>query len=247
MAAVNNTHSLKNFGFYQADTSMPKRIIMAVNGHRGAGKSHFALTAPGPIAVFNFDVGLSGVVQKFAANKVVMVTDMRVPNVQEEAAREWQRFCNAWTMALKAKDVRTVVIDAETESYELIRLGRFGQLSQVMPYMYGPVSAEYARVLRQALDADKNVVLTRHLRSVYINDKKTRDFEPAGFSGVEKIVEAVVEIRRQRIEDGRGWEIEITKNRLNPELDGEVLGGDACNFPFLASLCIEGTPVDAWT
>lgn len=238
---------LANLGFRVADTLMPKRVIVAINGHRGKGKTHIGLTSPGPLAVFNLDIGLSGVVQKFASAKTIHVMDLRVPATQEDANREWNRFYAAWTAALKSKDIRSIAVDTETELWELFRMARFGQLAQIMPYQYAPVNAEYARFLREILSTEKNLVLLRHLKPVYINDKRTKDYEAAGFGGVEKIVEVVGEVWRDELEDGGAFNLSISKCRLNPGLDGETLSGDMASFPWLATMCVEGTGIEDWS
>lgn len=240
-------NSLENFGFSLAPLEIPHRLIAAINGHRGKGKTHQGLTAPGPIALFNLDLGLSGVVQKFRREgKIVVVNDMKVPATQQEAVAEWERFLKAWTAALRARDIRSIVIDTESELWELIRMARFGALTQIMPYMYTPVNAEYGRTLREIMTSDKNLILLRHVKPVYINDKRTKEYEAAGFGGVEKIVEVVADVWREEEADTPTWNLTITKCRSQPTLDGETLSGIMASFPWLAAQAIEGTSVEDW-
>ena len=53
----------------KASTSIVKRLIMNVIGKEKSGKTNFALSAPGPTLLFDFDYGLEGVVQKFASER----------------------------------------------------------------------------------------------------------------------------------------------------------------------------------
>ena len=46
---------------------------MTVFGAPKVGKSHFALTAPGPIIYFSLEPGLEGVVEKFMETKEVFI------------------------------------------------------------------------------------------------------------------------------------------------------------------------------
>ena len=41
------------------------RLIVSVEGLEKRGKTHFAMTAPPPIAYFDMDIGAEGVVNKF--------------------------------------------------------------------------------------------------------------------------------------------------------------------------------------
>lgn len=240
------TNSLQNFGFQPATTEVMKRLIVAIDGHRGRGKTHQALMAPGPIAYFNLDIGLMGVSSKFADKKVIMVNDIQVPPDQADAEKEWNRFYAAWQVALKAKDIRTVVIDTESQLWELFRLNKFGQLTQIMPYQYAQPNAIYARFLRETMTVEKNFIFLRHLKPLYINDKRTKDYEASGFGGLEKIVEVVAEVWRTDLEDGGEWKLTVTKNRLNPDMDGETLSGEMASFKWLAAMSVAGTSVEDW-
>jgi hypothetical protein len=236
-------NGLKSWGFEVPSTEIPRRLIASIHGHRGKGKSHLGLTAPGPLVVFNLDIGLTGVVQKFLKQKEVMVMDLKMPPTQEEAEKEWSRFYAAWSAVLKDRHVKSIVVDTETELWELFRMAKFGQLTQILPYQYAPVNAEYARFLREILAVEKNLILLRHLVPLYINDKRTKDWEPKGFNGVEKIVEVVGEIGREEQGD---WWLYVTKCRLKPEMDGRLLEGMFASFPWLATMCIEGTTPEDW-
>ena len=52
-------------GTDDSDDDLPQRVIANIEGGQKTGKDHFALTAPGPIVLFNFDCGLEGVIEKF--------------------------------------------------------------------------------------------------------------------------------------------------------------------------------------
>jgi hypothetical protein len=47
------------------ETERTGRIIANVFGEQRSGKDHFAFTAPGPLVLFNFDVGVEGVIERF--------------------------------------------------------------------------------------------------------------------------------------------------------------------------------------
>lgn len=241
-------HSLENIGFHMPSPDITHRMIVAINAHRGKGKTHFGLTMPGPIAVFNLDVGLDGVIQKFMPEKVMPVIPISVPYTQDEAKLEVVKYEKAWEASLKARDVRSILIDTESELWELYRMAEFGQLSGVMPYQYGPLNVKYAKMVRMALTIgmDKNVCFLRHFKPMYVNDKRTADYEPAGFGKLEKIVQVVGETWREDVDDGGSWHVTISKCRLNPDVDGQDYDGEMASFPWLGTFVFEGTGPDDW-
>ncbi len=50
--------------------------------------------------------------------------------------------------ALESKEIKSIVIDTASEAWELVRLARFGKLTQVMPQHYGPVNTEFRDMIK---------------------------------------------------------------------------------------------------
>ena len=161
------------------------------------GKTHFALTAPGPICYMNLDSGLEGVVHKFAAEKEIYVSNYETPiNLKDvypdidKTVAVWGKFKQDFVSALQS-DARTVVIDTATEGYELIRLARLGKLTQVKPFHYALPNYEYKALLDEALKNPKiNVIFLHKQKRKYVNDIWNGEYERAGFGGIEYIVQA---------------------------------------------------------
>src|SRR5437762_2260800 len=121
MVAKIGNELLKGTGFTEADTEVKRRIVISIEGREKEGKSHFALTAPGPIGVINLDIGLEGVVHKFARQgKKIYVANYRLPSttggnareIAEEADKVWTALVADYKAALGS--CRTVVLDSAT-------------------------------------------------------------------------------------------------------------------------------------
>ena len=205
MATKTQTAKMKKAGFIEAkDREVLPRIILSIAGLEKQGKTHFALTAPGPIAMFSTDIGEEGVVTKFTDDKDVYI--MSVARVDEDdpeqAEDEYERFHKAYISMLRGNDVRTIILDTATEIWELLRMARFGKLTQVMPYQYGPVNAEYRALIREAYNYDKNLILLHKMKAQYINDKRTGEWERAGFGDTGFLVQVNAQIYRYSPADG---------------------------------------------
>lgn len=242
--------TLEKLGFEQADTTVYPRLIVDIHAQEKVGKTHFGLTAPGDIAMFNLDIGLEGVVHKFADKKRIMVYDMHIPhNDPESAEKIWEDFKDVYAAALKDKSIRSIIFDTGSELWEMCRLARFGKIAQVQPWHYGPVNAEFNGVIRDAFRSQKNLVMLHKMKPLYVNDKRTKKYERAGFGTVGYIVQLSLRLTKDDEDGRRGI---IVESRHDPELEGmelyddEKKGIEMLNFPYLASLAIEGTTEEDW-
>ena len=237
-------------GYKKATKTTKKRIIMSVEGVEKEGKTTFGLSAPGPIALINMDVGLEGVVDKVLGEKEVWVSefDYRDSTNTQEWTTQWNKCRAAYMDALKDDKVRTLVIDTATELWELVRLARLGKLSQVLPNQYGPVNAEFQDMVRKAYVHDKNVIFLHKMKGEYIQSKKTGEsgatgrMVRSGFGNMPYLVQITVKVYR----NGNGFGVQVLKCRQNPELDGVEYGEPMNTFPYVAMDAWEGSEQTDW-
>src|SRR5688500_6274105 len=114
--------------FEPATTDVRPRLVMALDGGPGSGRTRFVLTAPRPIYIVLLDPGgLEGFITD-ATDVHVAVYDWKKSIRQDDAkvvAREVEDDI------LAARDMaRTVVIDKATELWQVMRLAEFGRLSK---------------------------------------------------------------------------------------------------------------------
>lgn len=253
--------SYQNSGFVRATSGVSRRLIIALDGVEKCGKTHFALTAPGPICTLQTDTGgLEGVIQKFQKKKEIWVcnSDFRTESAGElgekEAARAagiaWDKLMKAYQAALG--QARTIVVDKATNFWEILRMSRFGKLDKVMPHHYGPVNSEYKDFIRMAYEQDKtNLILLHNLKDEYVNDKNTGAKRRAGFAdtGFEVQINAVC-WKDMKLEEGANpldkWNLTVQDCRQNPDLEGITFTGEDCNFTSLAMAVFEDTSEKDW-
>jgi len=236
-------------GFVSANKRVIRpRIILSMEGLEKQGKTHFALTAPGPIAMFSTDTGEEGVVSKFGSKEIWIMPMGKVEDEDsvDQAVEEIDKFKKSYTNMLRGDEVKTIIIDTATEVWESLRMARFGRLTQIMPYQYGPVNAEYRALVREAYGYDKNLILLHKMKPKYVNDKRTDDYERAGFGDTGFLVQVNVKSYRYDPEDGGEFSIYIRDCRQNPDLAGEEFVGDMCTFPFLASMVLPDIDPGTW-
>lgn len=229
---------------------MPKRILVNVEGLDKGGKTHFSLTAPGPVALFDMDRGLEGVVQKFVDRKQILYTSYRhLPVVTDDDHRDlWRKFERDYGVVLAHKGVRSIIIDTATELWEKARLAEFGGKATNVSRRYSDLNARFRKLIDRAFDAEKNLVMIHKRKKEYKQNAKGDDswtgkWERQGFSEIGYI--AQVNLCAFQQGDGE-FAVEVINSRLQPRLNGEVFSGELCNFPFVASMIRPDTEMADW-
>lgn len=234
-------------GFSKASTKIVPRMIISVSGREKHGKTSFALSAPGPIIYFNMDYGLEGVVHKYSVQKDIYVKEYRFGrnDTADKYIALWAGLSIDFSNALKSK-ARTIVFDTATETWELLRLARFGKLSQVQPYHYGPVNAEYLSFIREGFSYDKNIIMLHKLKKEYVDEKFTGRYEPAGFNKTGYLAQANLSVYRDGLDGGFFMRVlDCRQNSALGGLDLEVSESQSA-FGFLAQLVFPETTEEDW-
>lgn len=225
-------------GFIDSKTiKTRRRLIASIEGPQKVGKTHLSLTAPDPIAFYDMDIGTEGVVDKFKDKKIyVSQYDYRMlsgPNPTAAILAMWEKMKADFIWGCQSPDILTPIVDTATEMWELVRMARFGKLTQVMPHNYGPVNAEFRDLLRLAYTCGKDVIFIHKMKAEYINDKRTGKLERAGFNDMGFLVQ--INLQAWRNQDGE-FGMTIIDCRQNPEVNGVELVGEMCNWGFLKDL-----------
>jgi hypothetical protein len=232
-------------GFVQASGPTIHRLIVSAEGQEKSGKNHFSFTAPEPIFMHSFDIGNEGVVQKFQAQKRIMIAEYELTvqpgeaeprEVAEAADVVWEQFMANYRDGLASCGSGTTVIDTSSEAWELLRLSRFGKLTQVLPHHYGPVNKEMQGMVREGFSHNCNVIHLHKQKPVWENyigtdgkekGRKTGEMGRVGFSDMPFLVQLNVECRRTDLDGGGSdFEIFIGDCRQNPSLNNTVLPND---------------------
>jgi len=244
-------------GFDKATSTLKKlRLLMRIGGLEKQGKTHFALTAPGAVGVLDNDRGIEGVVEKFADEKDIYVKSFREMPMKtpEDYTARWNAFDDYYHRLLSDVAVRSIVWDTDTETWEMARLAYFGRPSNI-PLKYPPLNALYRKLIDEAYDADKNLILISRYKKQYVRKSPTSDdsawngkYEAAGFGELKDIVQ--VNLRARLVEDEETGKlvpsVEVINCRQNMSENGEIYYGDEACFSWIAAMIIEGTTPEDW-
>lgn len=268
-----NEELLSASGFELANAKETPRIVAAIAGQDKGGKTHLALTAPDPLCHIAFDVGgLEGMREKFVRGdvtgtpKTIYQTRIRNPRpagkrdkseqskVKALALEQWEKFSDAFTGSLKA-GARTIIVDQETDTWELARLKQFGTESNVA-HLYAELNQQYKELLFSVYDyPGVNLILIQKLKKQYIARKNSKTgetedkwegaWERAGFSDLRYIVQCNIMCWRDTDEE-RSFHARIESCRQNALVVGMTLDNDQITWPSLGQLIFPNTDEAYW-
>jgi hypothetical protein len=252
-AGADESAALGSSAWEDAPTEFTRRVVfMRIYGDTGTGRTSLALTAPGPIGLCHTAEKLDGIVQRFAREKVIRMANFAgtfrgsAQDIANQANAIWSRVQGAWFDGLD-NWARTVVMDTDTEGWELIRLARFGELNPRgrTDSLYGPVNAEWRSLFKRFRAQDRcNVISIGQTKDEY------REFIKNGQKSSERTGRTImagmkemsfmsdVVIRTDRKPDG-GFIATIEKGWFNAHTEGMTFENEDIRFSYIMSLITE--------
>lgn len=256
--------------FTLATSPTPHRLVVGIDGLEKVGKSQFALSAPGPMAYQNLDIGLEGVIQKHQTSKEIWLAEYGIlvekgddqQALMLKAAPEFERFVKDWRETVipgfKSGKLRTGVWDTGTELWELQRMARLGKLTQVMPHHYTALNSEYTNLVREVFETSGNLIILHKLKQQWTENAlgkatKSGNYDRSGFSGTGFLVQVNATVWRERLDTDTAvsgptgpFHLTVRDCRQNPALAGLDLVDEMATFPWLAVNVYPDTDLDDW-
>jgi len=243
--------SIQRVGFIRARPRKIDRVFLGIRGWTNCGKTWLALGAPGPIALINFDKGEAGSVNHYTERgKEIWEIPFSLPPalspkaIGSELVKQQRVFAGVWDKFAKAyKEAchvcRSVVVDTETELWEIMRYASFGRMSNVA-HMFAEVNAIYMGCLREFHEGTANVILLHQMGSNF----KTGRPERKGMGKIESVVRHELEVSCENDKEGRVYIAKVTKagiagNQVGTQFETLSWSDDPednqCRFPVIAA------------
>lgn len=240
--------------------SKQRHILIGTDGWSNTGKTEFALSAPGPGIVICLDRGFDAVFDNpnppktrrddfaFKVIHVPLATQMAQPQYLEY----WRAFYEEYKKALNNPDARTVVLDGDSDSWELQRLAEFGKLEQILPVRYTAVNAARKAMIARAFDSGKIVISTNKLKDEYESKLdnqnkevqiKTGKAQRQGFKDQDYLYQLQI---RHLYDPKQGFGLRILRCKSDTTLQGMELWGPDCNFRSLMETIYPHIKAEEW-
>src|SRR5215471_1022312 len=203
---------------YRPSTKRLERLVIGLWGDAKTGKTHFCLTAPGPLYLINTDHGFSELLGRdefrdldIWAEDVTEDISAGTPGSFEAAQAALARFhetYTGWIQQIERNGRGTIIVDNASFLWELVQYvkleeakrARFAQQSKVKSFEelrdqrfdYGPVNHYYNVMMRAIYNTPGNLILTHSARSKY-NERgeETSQLQMQGFRGTAGVVQTV--------------------------------------------------------
>lgn len=241
-------------------TEFKRRVVLLnIYGDTGTGRTHLALTAPGPIAIFYCSEKVPGLAEKVrkATGKRIRGHNFDVPQPyvvgrddrnKEMAAQAWAKMKAKWTESFTW--ARTIILDTHTDAWELLRVARFGDIKPGggrVDTNYGPVNAEFKSLFSPIRRQEEtNIIIIGKTGDEYKDTsgigQKTGKTIPRGMKEVPFMSEVIV---RTHHKPGENFRAVIEKGWFNAESETTEFEDDEITFGDIMSL-VTGTKAKEW-
>lgn len=241
-----------------------QRVVCAVWGEPGKGKTHFALTFPDPVYLLDLDMGAEDLAPKFPGKTIVHAPlAPHDPTDPASVARALELFIHAWQWALgeAARQSGTVVIDTASQLWRWVQVVKLEQIRQkryraevakkggdeskvdydnirLYQYDYAEANNAMGNLLRRALAAEgANVVLIHHAQEKYdASGNPTGRLQMRGFGETTAIVPTQLQLYKT---PDNQFMARIEKFRADGTKEGLSLPN--LTYPLLAAMSFPAT------
>jgi len=276
--------SWRQYGYVSAEQAVKangskfRRLMIGTDGATNTGKTEFALSCPGPGICHVLDKNVDGVLSNPAPpttrnrNFVFNVCNPPMWNAasQNEFQQYWASFRDGVYRSLAVPEARTIVIDGDSDSWEIQRVAEFGKLAQVPGHLYVGVNAARRAFISRLWSSGKIIIATNKLKKEYetvmddkgnpvVKDGKeqrawTGQYERQGFADHEYLWQIqLTHLYKPTQYDEAGnvvedqeWGARITMCKANRSLEGDELWNSDCNFRSLVKHVYPHISMDQW-
>jgi hypothetical protein len=248
-------------------------MCIGIDGQPSGGKTELALSAPGTIIGVTVDRGHVGLMlnpnppKTRNQNVGWKVIDPPMPSaaVQNEFIAYWRTIRDAAYAATDLKEVTTVLLDGDSDTWEIQRMAEFGRLISIPSHLYTTVNAARRAFYARLIDSGKFIILTSKMTKEYkqvygpngqpeMNDKGqprrqwTGNWERKGFDDLDYSLQ--LSLHCYRTEGNLTFPGEF-RTRLDlcksdRSLEGAEFGGNDCNLPSILQTVYPHIPLKSW-
>lgn len=158
-------------------------------GNFSTGKTHFALSSPGPVFIIDTENGASPLADKFPDAKVVNLSNMDNENVEEkDEVKNFDNYINTidYLTSLPDGEVGTIIIDSISDiwdwaqAYAKVKIFKIAVEDRLkQQWDWGVINKLYIKPMQKLINNNCNVIFTARESEKYIGaGQPSGTFEP---------------------------------------------------------------------
>ena len=230
-----------------------KYLKLGIYGKPGSGKTRFGFTAPEPIYFIDTELGVDPLIPLFPEKNVKVIrlfaiSDKENPGlIERDDVSCFEKYKAAIDYLYKnPEEVRggTIIIDSATDIWEIcqsyVKIKHFKIKTEDRlraQWDWGLINSVYNQSVVKLLFMPCNVIFTARPKEVFIGPTATGEYVAKWKSGMEHVVDCVLNVYGRRGKDGPVYGAILDKCRMAGTLLGKDVEG--IDFNILKSMMIE--------
>lgn len=190
--------------------------VLSVVGKRKRGKTAFAMSAPKPMILFDFELGVDRVEPKYILerDKIKVVPYIRemlnIKGKKTATAQEfWEQILTDFNAALMNPEIKSIGFDTFSSVWEVRRMAYLAEIKKrdpsritLAPTEYFIPNTDMKMILTQALLSGKTLILVHHTKEKWVAGKPTEEEEPDGFKYTGDLVDMEIWMHKKKDDKG---------------------------------------------
>lgn len=258
-------------GYKPASQLNLRGLMLKINGLPDGGKTELALSGPGPGVCVLSDRGYKGMLRNPSPpqtrNPDIWLKTVEFPSDKDPGAAQ-ELFVRAWNAyraevytALALGGISTVVVDGDSDTWDIQKLAHYGKKTQIPPMMWESANSTRKAMLTRCQDSGKVVIFTSKMKKHYADvldtngiiclddsGKPKREwdgtYDASGYNDQGYFWE--VEVLAMKHDAKSEWGLQIQKNKSDPGYVGQELWGDECNLKTLFQFIFPHIDINSW-
>jgi len=200
-------------------------------GNFSTGKTHFALSSPGPVFIIDTENGASPLAKKFPDAKVLNISNMGDNDIEEkDEVKNFTNYMNAvdYLCSLPETETPTIIVDSISDIWEwaqayakikVFKIGVDDRLKQ--QWDWGVINKLYLKPLKKLINKNCNLIITARETEAYDGPgQPSGRFQPKCQKKTPYWVDLVLHHEMKFINKQLQFQAKIEKCRQKGELIG---------------------------
>ena len=214
-----------------SETAKNRGIKILSYGNFSTGKTHFALSSPGPVFIIDTENGASPLAKKFPDAKVLNISNMGDNDIEEkDEVKNFTNYMNAVDYLCSRPEIETptIIVDSISDIWEwaqayakikVFKIGIDERLKQ--QWDWGVINKLYLKPLKKLINKNCNLIITSRETEAYSGPgQPTGKFAPKCQKKTPYWVDLVLHHEMKFINKQLMFQAKIEKCRQKGELIG---------------------------